>query len=98
MYLNSGLDGEEAIYITSSDGFYQLRGYSIYYERNQMMQDYMIARKDILREESKTDDRAIRDFRKKMDEHKTAAVRREVRSVYFPGFAVCWQSWCWQAV
>lgn len=76
MYLNSGLDGEEAIYITSSDGFYQLRGYSIYYERNQMMQDYMIARKDILREESKTDDRAIRDFRKKMDEHKTAAVRQ----------------------
>lgn len=41
-----------------------------------MMQDYMIARKDILREESKTDDRAIRDFRKKMDEHKTAAVRQ----------------------
>lgn len=76
MYLNNGLDGEEAIYITSSDGFYQLRGYSIYYERNQMMQDYMIARKDILREESKTDDRAIRDFRKKMDEHKTAAVRQ----------------------
>ncbi len=29
------------------------------------MQDYMIARKDILREESRTDDRAIRDFRKK---------------------------------
>ncbi len=75
MYLNSGLDGEEAVYITSSDGFYQLRGYSIYYERNQLMQDYMIARKDILREESKTDDRAIRDFRKKMDEHKTEAVQ-----------------------
>ena len=76
MYLNSGLDGEEAVYITSSDGFYQLRGYSIYYERNQLMQDYMIARKDILREESKTDDRAIRDFRKKMDEHRTAAVHQ----------------------
>lgn len=76
MYLNSGLDGEEAVCITSSDGFYQLRGYSIYYERNQLMQDYMIARKDILREESKTDDRAIRDFRKKMDEHRTAAVHQ----------------------
>ena len=76
MYLNSGLEGEEAVYITSEDGFYKLRGYHIYYERNQMMQDYMIARKDILREESKTDDRAIRDFRKKMDEHKTAAVRQ----------------------
>ena len=81
MYLNSGLDGEEAVYITSSDGFYQLRGYSIYYERNQLMQDYMIARKDILREESKTDDRAIRDFRKKMDEHRTAAVHQ--RSTLF---------------
>ena len=77
MYLNSGLDGEEAVYITSTDGFYQLRGYSIYYERNQLMQDYMIARKDILREESRTDDRAIRDFRKKMDEHRTAAVQQK---------------------
>ena len=34
MYLNCGLEGEEAVYITSSDGFYKLRGYSIYYERN----------------------------------------------------------------
>ena len=76
MYLNSGLEGEEAVYMASEDGFYRLQGYCIYYERNQMMQDYMIARKDILREESKTDDRAIRDFRKKMDEHKTAAVRQ----------------------
>ena len=91
MYLNSGLDGEEAIYITSSDGFYQLRGYSIYYERNQMMQDYMVTRKDARRVESGSHekvikdfhqrmtarkDRAIRDFRKKMDEHKTAAVRQ----------------------
>ena len=41
------------------------------------MQDYMIARKDILREESRTDDRAIRDFRKKMDEHRTAAVQQK---------------------
>ena len=75
MYLNSGLDGEEAVYITSSDGFYQLRGYSIYYERNQLMQDYMIARKDILREERQTDDRRIR-ISKKMDEHRTAAVHQ----------------------
>ena len=29
MYLNAGLDGEEAVYITSSDGFYKLRGYSV---------------------------------------------------------------------
>ena len=34
MYLNSGLEGEEAVYVTSDDGFYKLRGYSIDYERN----------------------------------------------------------------
>ena len=51
MYLNSALEGEEALYITSSDGFYKLRGYCIYYERNQMMQDYMILRKDARRVE-----------------------------------------------
>ena len=79
MYLNSGLDGEEAVYITSTDGFYQLRGYSIYYERNQLMQDYMIARKDILREESRTDDRAIRDFRKKWTSTERRLYSRKVR-------------------
>ena len=49
MYLNSGLEGEEALYMASDDGFYRLRGYCVYYERNQMMQDYMIARKDVKR-------------------------------------------------
>ena len=42
MYLNHGLEGEEAVYVTSEDGFYRLKGHYIYYERNQMMQDYMI--------------------------------------------------------
>ena len=50
MYLNSGLEGDEAIYTASEDGFYKLRGYSIYYERNQMMQDYMVSRKDARRD------------------------------------------------
>lgn len=71
MYLNSGLEGEEAIYITSQDGFYKLRGHSIYYERNQMMQDYMVLRKDVRRIESGTRDNIIRDFRQKMDDNKT---------------------------
>ena len=77
MYLNSGLEGEEAVYITSSDGFYKLRGYSIYYERNQMMQDYMISRKDISRVETGVNDRAIQDFRQKMEERRGEAVRRQ---------------------
>lgn len=70
MYLNCGLEGEEAIYITSSDGFYKLRGYSVYYERNQMMQDYMILRKDVPRAEAEVDDKVIRDFKQRMDERK----------------------------
>ena len=73
MYLNSGLEGEEAIYITSSDGFYKLRGHSIFYERNQMMQDYMVLRREARRVETGVDDKVIRDFRKRMDERKAEA-------------------------
>ena len=56
--------------VDNRDGFYKLRGYSIYYERNQMMQDYMISRKDISRVETGVNDRAIQDFRQKMEEHR----------------------------
>lgn len=76
MYLNSGLEGEEAVYVTSEDGFYKLRGYSIYYERNQMMQDYMILRKDARRVESGTGDTVIRDFRQRMEDNRIQAVSR----------------------
>ena len=75
MYLNCSLEGEEAVYITSSDGFYKLRGYSVYYERNQMMQDYMILRKDVPRAEAEVDDKVIRDFKQRMDERKNEAGR-----------------------
>ena len=75
MFLNCGLEGEEAIYITSSDGFYKLRGYSVYYERNQMMQDYMILRKDVPRAETGVDDKVIQDFKQRMDERKYEAGR-----------------------
>lgn len=76
MYLNSGLEGEEAVYVTSEDGFYKLRGYSIYYERNQMMQDYMIQRKDARRVESGNGDTVIRDFRQRMEDNKLQATSR----------------------
>ena len=76
MYLSNGTDGDEAIYITSEDGFYKLLGYSIYYERNQMMQDYMVLRKDIRRIETDTNDKVIEEFRKRMDDHKEEATDR----------------------
>lgn len=76
MYLNGGIDGDESVYITSDDGFYRVRGYSIYYERNQMMQDYMILRKEARRVESGSNDRVIRDFRQRMEDRKIEAVSR----------------------
>lgn len=76
MYLNCGLDGEEAVYVAAEDGFYRLRGYSIYYERNQMMQDYMILRKDVRRVESGAGDTVIRDFRQRMEENKSQVTAR----------------------
>lgn len=77
MYLNSGLEGEEAVYVASEDGFYKMRGYYIYYERNQMMQDYMVSRKDAHRVESGTRDTVIQDFRQRLEEKKVQAVRRK---------------------
>ena len=76
MYLSSGVEGDESVYITSEDGFYKLCGYSIYYERNQMMQDYMVLRKDVSRIESGSDEKVIQEFRKRMDEHKDEVTDR----------------------
>ena len=76
MYLSCGLEGEEAVYVASEDGFYRLRGYCIYYERNQMMQDYMVSRKDAHRVESGTKDTVIRDFRQRMEDNQEEARRR----------------------
>lgn len=76
MYLNHGLEGEEAIYITSEDGFYHLKGHCIYYERNQMMQDYMVTRKDVHRVESGAQETVIRDFRARL------TAKKEQASIY----------------
>ncbi len=76
MYLSGGPEGEESVYVTAEDGFYKLRGHSIYYERNQMMQDYMIHRKDVRRVESGAGDTVIRDFRQRMEENKTQVASR----------------------
>ena len=73
MYLNHGLEGEEAIYITSEDGFYRLKGHCIYYERNQMMQDYMITRKDVRRVETGAHEKVVKDFRSRMTMKKEKA-------------------------
>lgn len=76
MYLSCGLEGEEAVYVASEDGFYKLRGYCIYYERNQMMQDYMVSRKDVHRVETGSKDTVIQDFRQKMEDNQEEAKRR----------------------
>lgn len=89
MYLNSGLEGDEALYITSSDGFYKLRGHCIYYERNQMMQDYMVSRKDGKRVEAGGSDPVIRDFRRKMERKKKLAESQNQRINFLRGMCAC---------
>ena len=74
MYLNHGLEGEEAVYVTSEDGFYRLKGHCIYYERNQLMQDYMITRKDVHRVETGSHETVIKDFRQRMSVKKEEAM------------------------
>mgnify|MGYP007007064946 FL=1 len=90
MYLNCGLEGEEAVYITSSDGFYKLRGYSIYYERNQMMQDYMILRKDVPRAETGVMIRSSRTLSRKWT---SAGWRQDVTGARWEFCRVCAASW-----
>lgn len=76
MYLSCGLEGEEAVYVAAEDGFYRMRGYCIYYERNQMMQDYMVSRKDARRVEPGARDGIIRDFRQRMEDNREEARRQ----------------------
>lgn len=77
MYLNSGLEGEEAVYVASENGFYKIRGYYIYYEKNQMMQDYMVSRSDVHRVETAAKDTVIQDFRQRLGEKKEQALHRK---------------------
>lgn len=70
MYLNSGEECEEELYITLEEGMKRMKGYCIYYERNQMMQDYMVLRNDSRRTEIGVHDRVTRDFRDRMAERK----------------------------
>ena len=89
MYLNHGLEGEEAVYVTSEDGFYRLKGHYIYYERNQMMQDYMISRKDVRRVESGSHEKVIKDFRQRMTARKEqAGARQRTASVLGMAFGI----------
>ena len=90
MYLNAGLDGEEAVYITSSDGFYKLRG----------IQRVLRAEPDDAglygpaegprpgREEG-VNDKAIQDFRRKMDERRSEAGQHKNTVGLLTGLCMC---------
>lgn len=70
MFLNSGEECEEELYITLEEGMSRMKGYCIYYERNQMMQDYMVLRNGSRRTEMGVHDRVTRDFKDRMAERK----------------------------
>ncbi len=76
MYINSGVDGEGGILCDVGGRVLPFERISYILRENQMMQDYMILRKDARRVETGTGDRVIRDFRNRMEERQQEAASR----------------------
>lgn len=83
LYISPTYELDEALYVTSVNGFYKTAGHCIYYERNEPMQDYMILRKEARRIEPDVDDHVIQSFRTVMEEKKEEAKKsRTVQMLY----------------
>ncbi len=74
LFLYDGDRDEEAVYSFDGQGAHRLRGYYIYYERNEQMQEYMIAKEPARKTEYTlapvprgTEDRAAKQFRAIME-------------------------------
>lgn len=66
LFLAEPQEQEEAFFLYRNGHLEQQRGYYIYYERNEAMQEYMVAKnpKDSIDATGKVQDRAVKDFRK----------------------------------
>ncbi|MDY3917613.1 MAG: LysM peptidoglycan-binding domain-containing protein [Candidatus Limivivens sp.] len=75
---------EEGIYLAENGVLTRQRGYYIYYEKNQLMQDYMVWRNSgkSVEKEAQVSDSAIRNFRK-IIESKTAGTKGRTKEKAF---------------
>lgn len=84
LYMVDHLEQEDAFYVYRGQDLVRQNGYYIYYERNPMMQDYLVERNQKIREaqsyenmlEAKRDEKVIRQFREKISKTAKANNRR----------------------
>lgn len=86
LYMMDDLEGEDAFYVFRGEDLARQNGYYIYYEKNPMMQDYLVERRQSMKEaqsyekmmESRRDEKLIRQFREKVSK-KTKSSQRKGR-------------------
>ena len=84
LYMVDHLEQEDAFYVYRGQDLVRQNGYYMYYERNPMMQDYLVERNQKIREaqsyenmlEAKRDEKVIRQFREKISKTAKASNRR----------------------
>ena len=73
LYMMDDLEGEDAFYVFRGEDLSRQNGYYIYYEKNPMMQNYLVERRQDIKEvqtyekmmESRRDEKLIRQFHEK---------------------------------
>lgn len=86
LYMMDDLEGEDAFYVFRGEDLSRQNGYYIYYEKNPMMQNYLVERRQDIKEvqtyekmmESRRDEKLIRQFREKISK-KTKSNQRKGR-------------------
>nr|WP_288754830.1 LysM peptidoglycan-binding domain-containing protein [uncultured Anaerostipes sp.] len=86
LYMMDDLEGEDAFYVFRGEDLSRQSGYYIYYEKNPMMQNYLVERRQDIKEvqtyekmmESRRDEKLIQQFREKISK-KTKSNQRKGR-------------------
>ena len=86
LYMMDNLEGEDAFYVFRGEDLSRQNGYYIYYEKNPMMQNYLVERRQDIKEvqtyekmmESRRDEKLIQQFREKISK-KTKSNQRKGR-------------------
>lgn len=84
LYIIDDLEQEDAFYVYKGQDLVRQAGYYIYYEKNEMMQDYLTERKQSMKEsesydkmmENMRDERLIRQFREKVSQKTKTSQRK----------------------
>jgi len=86
LYMTDHLEGEDAFYVYRGQDLVRQSGYYIYYEKNPMMQEYLIERNQKLKEavsyesmlEAKRDEKIVRQFRTIVQEKQKSSKTKDM--------------------